>query len=164
MEWGEFEALTQAELFRKDIPFLIENYPAFFCRYHRGLQTMASLGGKKWRDVKVIVKWGVSGSGKTRSVMELDDVYKLDPPYKWWDGYYGEKNLLLDDYKKDAMDRGMLLNICDGYKLRLETKGGHCWANWDTVYITSNYDPEMWACSALERRITDIVECQVGSI
>lgn len=155
-EWGEFEQLTQAELFKQDLNFLKENYPAFFCRYYRGLQLLKSTNTVKWRDVEVNIIWGESGTFKTRRVMEMDDVYKLDPPYSWFDGYFGEKILLIDDYKRGAINRGHLLNLCDGYKLRLETKGGHVWAAWNKVYITTNYDPSEWMCKAMERRVNSV--------
>lgn len=157
-EWGEFERLTHDQLFTQDLNFLKENYPAFFCRYYKGLQVLKSSGGTKWRDVEVHIIWGPTGTFKTRQVMEMKDVYKLDPPYTWWDGYFGEKILLIDDFKKGAINRGFLLNICDGYKLRLETKGSHCWADWNKVYITSNYDPANWLCEAMARRVTTIVD------
>lgn len=155
VEWGEFEPLTHDQLFKQDLNFLKENYPAFFCRYYKGLALLKSTNTVKWRNVEVHIIWGEPGTFKTRQVMEMDDVYKLDPPYTWWDGYFGESILLIDDYKKGAINRGMLLNICDGYKLRLETKGGHVWAAWTKVYITSNYDPKDWYFPALQRRITD---------
>lgn len=155
VEHGTFESLTQKELFKKNIGFLKEEYPAFFCRYYKGLYMLADKG-PKWRDVQVTVLWGDTDTGKTRQVMEMDDVFKLDPPYTWWDGYEGETILLLDDYKDGAIARGALLNICDGYRLRLPLKGGHTWARWDKVYITSNFNPVLWACHALTRRVTSV--------
>ena len=162
-EWGVYEKLTHDQLFKQDLNFLKENYPAFFCRYYKGLALLKSTNTVKWRDVEVHIIWGAPGTFKTRRVMEMDDVYKLDPPYTWWDGYFGESILLIDDFKKGAINRGMILNICDGYKLRLETKGGHVWAAWKTVYITSNYSPENWDLSgALERRITSSTNSSDG--
>ena len=155
-EFGVFERMTHDELFKQDLNFLKENYPAFFCRYYKGLALLKSSNTIKWRDVEVRILWGEPGCGKTRRVMEMDDVYKLDHPYKWWDGYFGESILLLDDYKRGAIERGLLLNLLDGYKLRLETKGGHVWAAWTKVYITTNFDPERWLDEALSRRVTMI--------
>ena len=158
-EWGEFEPITMDDLFRKPIGFIKTEYPLFYCRYHRGLEKLQGKG-QKWRDVKVHVLWGITGSGKTRQVMEMYDVYKIDPPYTWWDGYEGEGILLIDDYKRGAIPRGMLLNLLDGYRLRLETKGSHTWALWNIVYITTNSNPETWFDDALERRITSVTECR----
>ena len=153
-EWGEFEGMTKEQLFKQPIGYIKENYPEFYCRYHRGLEKLQTKGDK-WRDVQVHVLWGATGSGKTRLVMEMDNVYKIDPPYTWWDGYEGEEILLIDDYKVGAIPRGMLLNLLDGYRLRLETKGGHTWALWRTVYITSNFNPEYWE-DAILRRVTSV--------
>lgn len=155
IEWGQFEGFTKEQLFRQPIGYLKENYPEFYCRYHRGLEKLQEKG-PKWRDIKVTVLWGGTGVGKTRKVMEMDSVYKIDPPYTWWDGYEGEEILLIDDFRIGAIHRGMLLNLLDGYRLRLETKGSHTWALWKEVYITTNFNPETWE-DPLLRRIQDIV-------
>lgn len=154
-EWGIFDGITKEELFKQPIGLIKSSYPEFFCRYHKGLEKLQPIGDK-WRKVEVIHIYGESGSGKTRMVMEMDDVYKLDPPYKWFDGYMGEDILLIDDYKKGAIDRGLFLNLLDGYRMRLETKGGHTWALWTKVYITSNYDMSSWD-AAERRRVTQSV-------
>ena len=154
-EWGQFEKRTKEDLFNLPIGIIKQEYPEFFCRYHKGLEKLQPKGDK-WRDVDVTVLWGESGSGKTRTVMEMDSVYKLDPPYKWFDGYEGENILLLDDYESGSINRGLLLNLLDGYRMRLETKGSHTYALWKKVYITSNENPKYWSDKALSRRINSI--------
>lgn len=153
-EWGRFDALSRADLFRQPIEIIKLENPEFFCRYHKGLALLQDKG-LRWRDVKTYILWGETGLGKTRAAMAVDDVYKLDPPYTWWDGYQGEKRIVLDDYKTGNIPRGQLLNLCDGYRLRLETKGSHTWAAWEEVYITTNYNPECWD-DALLRRVNKI--------
>jgi len=153
-EWGELELHSTKELFEKSITYIKEHNPMFYCRYHRGLEKLKADKGAAWRNVEVIYLWGDAGVGKTRRVMEMDDVYKIDPPYKWWDGYEGQSILLIDDYTMGATDRGYLLNLLDGYRMRLETKGGHTWALWTKVYMTSNWEPEK--DKALLRRITEV--------
>ena len=155
--------MTKENLFKQPIPYIKEHYPEFYCRYHKGLEKLNIDKGPKWRDLKVTILWGPTGTGKTRQVMEKDNVYKIDPPYKWWDGYEGEEILLIDDYKRGAIDRGFLLNLLDGYRLRLETKGGHTWALWSQVYITTNYNPEIWADEAISRRVTSVCRCDRAS-
>lgn len=162
-EWGQFDGMTKENLFKQPIPYIKEHYPEFYCRYHKGLEKLNIDKGPKWRDLKVTILWGPTGTGKTRQVMEKDNVYKIDPPYKWWDGYEGEEILLIDDYKRGAIDRGFLLNLLDGYRLRLETKGGHTWALWSQVYITTNYNPEIWADEAISRRVTSVCRCDRAS-
>ena len=156
-EWGELNLHTSKELFKKDINFIKENHPEFYCRYYRGLTLLKSDKGEIWRDINVKWLWGKPGVGKTRYVMEKNNTYKLDYPYKWWDGYNDENILLLDDMKNiNDIDRNYLLNLLDGYRMRLETKGGHTWAKWNEVYITSNNKPEIYD-DAILRRIDEFV-------
>lgn len=155
-EWGQYDGMTKEELFKQPIEYIKENYQEFFCRYHRGLEKLNLTKGPAWRDVEVILIWGESGTGKTRMVMEMDSVYKIDPPYRWFDGYEGEETLLIDDYKKGAVERGLFLNLLDGYRMRLETKGGHTWALWKKVYITSNFNADGWD-NASKRRLSKVV-------
>lgn len=150
-EWGSYDPITKEQLFHKPIPFLKKEYPEFYCRYHRGLEKLQADKGPKWRNLENTVLWGETGVGKTRRVMEMDDVYKIDPPYTWWDGYEGEEIILIDDYTNRSVPRGTLLNLLDGYRLRLETKGGHTWALWKEVYITTNSNPEHWDAAILRR-------------
>lgn len=112
-------------------------------------------------DLQVEVRWGVTGTGKTRGVFEENPkLYKLDSANNiWWDGYMGEEVLLIDDFY-GWIKFGSLLNILDIYPLRLEVKGGFAYACWRKVYITSNKRWEEWykdltheQHQALQRRI-----------
>ncbi|AXH74562.1 MAG: putative viral replication protein [Circoviridae sp.] len=151
-EWGLFDAMKTTDLFKQPIDYLKEYYPEFYCRYHRGLEKIQTKKQDvKWRPVNIIVLWGESGSGKTRKVMEQDDIYKWDPPYQWFDGYDNEKTLLIDDFEKSAIPHGMLCNLLDGYPQRLNIKGGHSYAHWTKVYITSNENPDHWHDAILRR-------------
>lgn len=126
-----------------------------------------------WRTVETTVYWGHTGMGKTRRIFyEHPDIYKLDPCEAgkvWWCGYAGEDVILLDDFY-GWIAIGMLLNILDGYKVRLQIKGSFTYAAWTKVFITSNVKPEEWykgneygftisqgQRNALMRRLTNIV-------
>jgi len=159
-EWGMFEPMTKELLFKQPIEYIKENHPEFFCRYHRGLEKLQSKG-PSWRDVKVTVLWGQTGTGKTKEAVNCKSWFKLDPPYTWFDGYSGESRLIIDDFRTGLIPRGMMLNLLDGYRLRLETKGGHTWALWDEVYITTNFDPAYWDDAMLRR--CDTVTPLVGN-
>lgn len=133
--------------------------------YSKGIEKTKLLVNKPkpWRDVEVIVYWGETGSGKTRKAME-ESPYKLNQNTNgtlWFDGYDGEKTLLLDDFY-GWIKYGELLTLLDGYPYRCQTKGGHCWAEWTKVIITSN---KFWADwykaenqSALKRRISQSIK------
>jgi len=122
--------------------------------------------------VKVYVYYGNSGTGKTFSAINLyapdGDYFKLDctsvkSGSLWFDGYEGQKVLILDDFDAEVCSVSFLKNLLDKYKLRLQVKGGHTWAAWNTVVVTSNQHPRHWwnlldavQIDALKRRITEI--------
>lgn len=159
-EWGKLEMYNQKELLQLSIEEIKNLDPLFYVRSYKGIEKYKSIVNKEFRELNVEWIWGEPGTGKTRYVMEQEDVYKIDPPYQWWDGYVGQKKLLIDDFEDCMLSRGTLLNILDGYVLRLPTKGGHCYANWTEVFITSNKHPEKYSCwnKALKRRVNTIRE------
>jgi len=120
----------------------------------------------QFRKIEVNVLVGPAGCGKTRSVWEneaFDDVYPLTTYGKgrtWFQGYMGEKVLLIDDFN-GQIEYTELLRLLDGYKMYIETKGGSALAQWTKVYITSNYPWKDWYAGnynldALARRITRV--------
>ena len=97
--------------------------------------------------------------------MEHPDAYKWHANEKWFDGYKGQKRLVIDEFRDSQMTCASLLKYLDVYKLKLEIKGSHTWAKWDEVFITSNINPEEWyrgvpeaTRAALFRRFTTIIE------
>lgn len=157
-EWGEFDPVTKEDLFKKPIPWLQDNYPEFYCRYHRGLEKIANRDkGPKWRTLNVTWLHGPPDSLKTKTAMAHNSVYKCDD-FQWWDGYEGEERIVLDEFEPEDLKRKQLLNILDGYQLRIPTKGGFTYAKWTEVYITSNWDPTKWIKSieGLSRRVTNV--------
>jgi len=108
------------------------------------------------RDVKVICLIGESGTGKTREAYAIDPNLYSKPEGQWFDGYTGQKTLLLDDYYGD-IPYSQLLKVLDRYPLQVPTKGSFIYAQWDLVIITSNRHPRLWYpqgfTDALERRI-----------
>jgi len=131
--------------------------------YIRLRADLDSRDAEKWRVVTVKVYFGRTGTGKTRKAMNNESVYKLDTANNlWFDGYNRETRLVIDDFY-GWIKYGHLLQLLDGYKMRLEVKGGFCYAFWVSVIITSNKDVDLWYpnvndTSALRRRITKIKE------
>lgn len=150
---------------------VIQRNPACWCKYQKAYQKLreitAKKNTKKFRELEVIVHWGVTGTGKTRTAYESsEDVYKWTPSTpEWWDGYEGEETLLIDEFY-GQLKPARLLQVLDGYQLRLPIKGGFTYANWRKVYITSNVPWFEWynkgnvpdtVIDALKRRITRVV-------
>lgn len=156
---------------RKLSEVAMEN-PGLYCRYRGGLKDIAGFvneqNSKEFRKLDVEVLWGKAGSGKTRTAVEsTDDYYILnqDDNSLYWDGYEGQKTLIIDDFY-GWIKYGQLLKILDGYQLRLPVKGSYTYAKWEKVYITSNKPPEEWygmgLSEALERRLHKINEVVHG--
>lgn len=111
------------------------------------------------RDVKVIVLYGDAGTGKTRYAYDkFSDIYSK-PRGDWWDGYSGQKTVLLDDYY-GYLPYCELLRVLDRYPYQVPVKGSYVYAQWDTVVITSNKPPNLWYSQgltpALKRRLNEI--------
>ena len=147
----------------KSLQEIAEEHPVQWIKYNRGITSLRNTEKRaKWRDVEVVVYWGETGTGKTREAMKEESIYKLNQNSNgtlWFDGYDGEKTLLLDDFY-GWIKWGELLTLLDGYEYRCQVKGGHVWANWTKVIITSNKHPEKWYDrtdkEALWRRIKSI--------
>ncbi len=163
-EYGIFEGHTKECIFKLPLIRIKEEYPEFYCRYHRGLEKLNVDKGIPWRNICVHWLWGTAGCGKTKMAMkhmtETSGVFKLDRPFKWFDGYNGEETLVIDDVDRDDFDqyRGLFLNLLDGYRLRLEIKGSFTYAKWCHVFITSNFNPNGFldCCKAFKRRVTTV--------
>lgn len=144
-----------------------KEFPVQYIRYRRGIEALCHNEQREWsrnfRDVEVVVYYGRAGAGKTKKAVEEsgNDYFILDQGERvWFDGYEGEKILIIDDFY-GWIKYGMLLRILDGYQYRCEIKGGFTYALWNKVYITSNKHPREWYTQgmtpALERRITNII-------
>lgn len=151
----------------KDDYELFESHPMIMARYgrlsqrYRTAKLRHTCRGQRWTEVRVSVYWGKPGVGKTRRAYdECDDLYVLslgDGQTLWWDGYRGQKGILLDDFDGQAIQFRFLLRLLDGYPMSLPVKGSFTYKAWSHVYITSNVEPQQWYPSQdyapLERRI-----------
>lgn len=91
----------------------------------------------------VIWLWGASGTGKSRMAQEMagnDDYWKDNT--KWWDGYDGQKAVVLDDFRAHQMKFTYLLKLLDRYPMRVEIKGGYRQMTSPLIIVTSIVHPE----------------------
>lgn len=132
------EQLLSGESTLEDI---MRETPTTYCQYRNGLRDLAAVGTKNktkaFRNLEVILLTGPTGCGKTRQAMEEAEYRIQGTQLAWWQDYNGEKTICIDEYNNDVGITEML-NLLDGYQLRLNVKGSHTYANWNKVYITTN--------------------------
>lgn len=166
---------TDIELIYKDlkngksIKYIAYNHFNTWTKYYKAFDRFKNIldedKASNWRNIKTTLIKGPTGIGKTRYTYlkhNNNDIYKINgKQLNWWDGYTGQKILLIDEYSND-INITELLNILDGYKLRLPIKGGFTYANWNKVYITTNLDilhdnAKKEHKKALNRRINRVI-------
>lgn len=149
---------------------VMEENPVLYCKYRNGLKDLGGLGmqrkTREFRKLEVEILSGPTGCGKTRRAFETaPDAYKIEGDnLTWWDGYNGEETIIIDEYNNNESVTKML-NLLDGYQLRLATKGSFTYANWTRVIITTNLTRDELHPNAkpahrdaLFRRVTDFVD------
>lgn len=114
------------------------------------------------RNWKPEVKWfhGPSGSGKTKQAnLEMPNAYTKTGPSKWWDGYDGHEEVIMDDLRSSHIEFTELLMILDRYEKRVEHKGGMRQLKAKKIIITSIYSPqEMYAGMQARNNIHEPIE------
>lgn len=110
---------------------------------------------------QVYVFWGPTGTGKSRRAWTEAgaDAYPKCPRTKFWCGYQGEQNVVIDEFR-GTIDIAQLLRWTDRYPVRVEIKGSARPLDARRIWITSNLEPYRWypdldpeTFSALERRL-----------
>jgi hypothetical protein len=148
-----------------------------YMKYHRGAVALDQLAAAARipavRDIRVYVAYGPAGSGKSHYALHYDptDTFVLPDAGKddaWFDGYAGERTLVIEEMEPDLIRYNTMKRICDKYVFDAKVKGSYVRAAWDRVIITSNYHPNRWYKddvdpwgvpeSPMQRRISQIIE------
>lgn len=92
--------------------------------------------------------WGEAGTGKSRKAREENPGAYIKLCNKWWDGYDGEKVVIMEDLDPGT-GRCLTHHMKiwgDRYPMRIECKGSSQFINPVKMIITSNYSPDqIWA-------------------
>lgn len=160
IQFGKFitqGARTDLEAIKKNIDNgmnrleIMNNHFETYCKYRNGIndyiKETENKSRQKFRKIETEFVYGSTGTGKTRYAMKHGGFKIEGDSLNWFDGYNGEKKLIIDEYDNDVKIT-KLLNILDGYSLRLPIKGGFTYANWEKVIITSNLNPDQLHCNA----------------
>lgn len=145
-----------------DMCAIAEEHFSAFVRYNRGLTLYATIKGPRRNfPTTGIFLLGPTGTGKSKWCMDFDSSAYWKMPGKWWDGYTGQKTVILDDFY-GWLPYHDLLRLLDRYPLSVEVKGSTVPFIAETIIITSNSHYTKWYkderikddMSALERRIS----------
>lgn len=115
--------------------------------------------------------WGPTGSGKTRRCWDEAPLAYAKPAGKWFEGYCGQEEVILDEFPDESIPITLLLQMLDRYPLTVEVKGGSVGWTPSHIWISSNLPPESWYPEAsqehrdaLMRRLTEfgVIEHMMG--
>lgn len=146
----------------KSMSEVAEAHPETYVKFGRGLRELKLVLDKPYTPagLRGVWLWGPPGTGKSRRArLEYPGAY-LKPQSKWFDGYAGEKAVILDDL--DISSLGHYLKIwADRYACTGETKGGTVNLQHDVIIVTSNYSIDtLWRedtvmAEAIKRRFKE---------
>ena len=145
---GEANAERWVQAKKAAVEGRLKDVPAdILIKYYRTLKEIKKDYMIKPMDLDVLENywiWGKPGCGKSRSARERFPDFYPKMMNKWWDGFQGEENVLMDDFELDGKCLGHHLKIwCDRYAFIAETKGGAVNNCPKRIIVTSNYSPEM---------------------
>lgn len=138
-DWDEIRQLARTNQ--------LERIPGdVYVRYYGNLRRIASDNQQPIAMERTCrVYWGASGVGKSRRAWDEAglEAYPKDPRTKWWDGYRGQPNVVIDEFRGD-IGISHILRWLDRYPVSVETKGSQQPLAATTFWITSNLDPRCW--------------------
>ncbi len=113
---------------------------------------------------KVYWFYGSTGTGKSRTAHEMfPEAYIKPPNTKWWEGYDGHEEVIIDDYRPGMFGIAEMLALTDRYEHRVEYKGGYRQLKARIIVFTAPRHPSKmmpWdgadSYNQLERRLYDI--------
>jgi len=126
---------------------IASEHPDTWVRNYKGLGALqALLFPARAIERKVALFWGVTETGKTRTVYDcLSDVYSVfDTMNCWFDGYTGQKNVLLDECGPGMFNHNFLKRLLDRYPMTVPVKGGSVAWSAETIILTSNVPLDKW--------------------
>ena len=104
-------------------------------------------------DLEVIYISGVTGTGKTRGVLESNgytNVYRVTDYLHPFDGYACQPVICFDEFRSSLKLKEMLL-YCDIYPIELPSRYANKYACYNKVYIVSNWALEKQYAEQLQK-------------
>lgn len=138
---------TDDELFEDHLP-LLAKYPRLEARLKAHY---AKKRTREFRKLKRKTIVGNGGVGKSRKAIYNADNSRGDnyivpntENTKWFIDYCGEKTIVINEMGGHRMKYARWKELTDGHQMVIETKGGHTYAEWEQIVMTSNEHPNDW--------------------
>lgn len=163
--------LTQAEYATRYFEYFVK-YPKLVQSY--AAATTAGRTGKEEIECWLLI--GPPGTGKSRYAAHIAAEWmerlgqRGRPPYwhdlgQWFDGYRGERVIILDDFRGSCLSFTTFKRLVDRYPFQVGVKGSSCTMGATHFIITTNISPDQWwkeevtgrEISAIHRRITRVL-------
>jgi len=132
----------------KDLRAVVRASPDMVLRYGAGFQKLCSMRPCLQRATRrvIVIMVGPTGCGKTRNAIQIggEDWHWKTADGSWFDGYVGQKTVIIDEVTACDMPLSLFLQLIDRYVFRVPVKGGFTEWNPDTVVMTSNATPAEW--------------------
>lgn len=126
-------------------------YPDQICAHSRQFEALSRYliqPAPQWRVITCVWRYGVRDTDKTRSCFEqCPELYKVNDDAHWWDGYLNQDAILFDEFD-GTIPVSHMQHYLDGYRHKLQVKGGFVDAHWTKIFITSNDPPESYYLGA----------------
>lgn len=117
--------------------------PDILLRYWGNIQRIAASYPPEQERLKVLDNhwfYGETGTGKSFTARQLYPKAYLKRPNKWWDGYQGEDDVIIEELSPDhKVTLPALKEWSDHYPFPAETKGGYRKLRPKRIIVCSNY-------------------------
>lgn len=159
-----------------------DKYPGHYLRMHNSIDKLVNEHhiknkSKKFAPLFATYLWGDSDTNKSRYALEMaqeeyedSDIFEFTMPDSgkvWWDGYNDQKCVIINEFKAQ-FGVEYFNNLLDGKIASVSVKGSFVLANFERLYITSNYEwTDLWAKTfaknptigkAVYRRLDEIIK------
>lgn len=133
---------------KKDLRATVAAQPDMVLKYGAGFQKLCSMRPcvQRTGPRRIIIMVGPTGSGKTRNAIAIggEDWHWKTADGAWFDGYVGQKTVIIDEVTSCDLPLSLFLQLIDRYVFRVPVKGGFTEWNPDIVILTSNVVPTEW--------------------
>ena len=123
-----------------------QQYTSTYFRYMNKLkqyqqELLVEENKNKFRNLNVNYVFGITGVGKTRSIMEhfgYDNVYRITDYKNPWELYNSQRIVMFEEFRS-SLPIEQMLNYLDGYPLQLPARYSNKYACFTEIFIVSNW-------------------------